>query len=168
MKARSFIMLTHTDNGASRLQPAASVSGHCALCRSMPAWYRGHAEHVRVSKHSRLTQVAKPACGSLHADHHISFGTGRIVTSYECGAAVSASPAFDVAARRAYLACLDGSIHCLTVHGADGAAEQLALTLAWRQELNGPVFSDPIIAADGTLLVAAVDGAVSSLSRTGA
>ena len=97
--------------------------------------------------------------------HHC--GAGRIEATYDCGAAVSASPAFDAPARRAFLACLDGSVHCLAVHGTDEADGQLVLTLAWRQKLGGPVFSDPVVSAEGALLVAAVDGSVSSLTHTG-
>ncbi len=89
------------------------------------------------------------------------------MAAYACGAAVSASPAFDAPSRRAYLACLDGRVHCLAVHGPDEADGQLVLTLKWQLKLSGPVFSDPVVSTDGALLVAAVDGSVSSLSRTG-
>ena len=90
------------------------------------------------------------------------------MTTYDLGAAASASPAFDAAGRHAYVACLDGSVHCLSVRQPGAAAGQLALALAWRRTLSGPVFSDPAVRPDGELLVAAVDGTVSALSCAGA
>ena len=90
---------------------------------------------------------------------------GGVLATYECGAAVSASPAFDGPGRRAYVACLDGTVHCLAVRHAAG---QLSLALAWRRGLSGPLFSAPVVGPDGALLVAAVDGTVSSLSSAGA
>ena len=90
------------------------------------------------------------------------------MTTYDLGAAASASAAFDAAGRRAYVACLDSSVHCLNVRQPGEAAGKLALALAWRRTLSGPVFSDPVVRPDGALLVAAVDGTVSALSSAGA
>ncbi len=91
-----------------------------------------------------------------------------MLATYDLGAAASASPALDAVGRRAYVACLDGSVHCLTVRQPGEAAGQLALALAWRRTLSGPVFSDMAVRPDGALLVAAVDGTLSALSSAGA
>ena len=92
-----------------------------------------------------------------------------MLATYELGAAASASPAFDTSGRHGYVACLDGSVHCLIMRRSGAAAAgRLTLALAWRREAGGPVFSDPAVRPDGALLVAAVDGTVTALSSAGA
>ena len=113
------------------------------------------------------------SCNSLSATNldvsSLDLCAGRILATYDLGAAASASPAFNAAGRHAYVACLDGSVHCLTVRQTEAAAGQLTLTLAWVHKLSDPVFSDPAVRpSDGALLVAAVDGTVSALSSAGA
>jgi hypothetical protein len=61
---------------------------------------------------------------SLRSDSYYSPWpcAGSVVGTYDCGAAVSAPLSFDAGRGRAYLACLDGSLHCLAVGPADSAA----------------------------------------------
>ncbi|AFZ66034.1 PQQ-binding-like beta-propeller repeat protein [Deinococcus peraridilitoris] len=119
--------------------PALAHLGPREAALIVPAWNgEAHALHLTLQQ-GRPTLAEEPLLWIYDLEHEMW-----------------ASPAADT--QRVYLATWDGTVHALTLRGADEV---------WTRKLQGRVTASPVLAA-GTLYVASEAGEVEALSaRTG-
>lgn len=107
--------------------------------------------------------------GLLHfADGLWPLCAGSVIRQHKSPATVSTSVVFDAVRRRAYVACLDGSLLAFAVALHTAGHRHQAITLQWQLAGSAPILSQPALEpVNGLLLRAGVDGHIQAVSPAG-